>query len=98
MKIIITVLIAIAQVIGYIFLVIAGYYLVLSKGFAGEYAIGFGMGLVYGTTTLFISSSVALFFKKYYSDKAIKYFKRVLLIIIGLWTLTIIKVISVNYL
>ena len=63
--VVVTVLISIAQVIGYIFLVIAGYYLILARGFTGEYAMGFGIGLVYGGTILFISSLVALFFKQY---------------------------------
>lgn len=90
MQTIITVLISIAQVIGYVFLVIAGYYLILARGFTGEYAMGFGIGLVYGSTILFISSLVALFFKKYYLDTSIKYFKRVIFMTLGVFLLMII--------
>ena len=90
MKKIITVLVAIAHVIGYVFYIIGLYYLFLAKGFIGEYAMGFGIGLVYGSTILFISSLVALFFKKYYSDRAIKYFKRVVFVTIGVFMLMII--------
>jgi len=49
--------------------------------------MGFGIGLVYGGTILFISSLVALFFKQYYTDKAMRYFKRVLLGVVGLFVL-----------
>ena len=89
MKTIITILIAIAQIIGYSFLVIAGYYLYLAKGFTGEYAMGFGIALLYGSTTLFISSLVAIFFKKYYSDKVLKYFKQVIIGIVVLFLIMI---------
>jgi hypothetical protein len=76
MKKFLQILLGLFHLIGFGFLGVAIYYLLISPYLEGEYMIGFGIGLLYGCTTLLVSSVVALVIDAYCIKVFSSFFKK----------------------